>query len=236
MKLYDLKVDNSWDEFISSSRYFSDMLDFIDTEKDICPVKEKVFRFFECDIKNAKCIILGMDPYPSTYFDNGKEIPVATGRSFEVANVKLWTDKYKQVSLSNIFKALWYYKYNELISIRDIRKKIGNSDFKYINIHSWFDAMENQGVIFLNATLTTKRGCPDSHTKMWKDFINELLKYIGNKNKNVKWLIWGENAKNRISGIVNEKMIIYTCHPATRVNNTFVSDCCFKSVSDIKWA
>ena len=231
----DLKYHKSWKDFIDNSKYLVDMVTFVSESKNICPKKEDVFRFFNCDLDNTKCIILGMDPYPSTYVSDGAILPVATGRAFEVANVVNFTDKYKQSSLSKIFKTLWYYKYGEILGIDEIRKKIGVSRNKYINIHNWFDGMEKEGVIFLNATLTTEIGRSGVHVNLWKLFMDELILFILGKNSNIKWLIWGEQALNRVENLVKRENIIYTCHPASRVKNTFVEDCCFKKVEGIEW-
>ena len=38
--------------------------------------------------------------------------------AFEVYNIDRWTDKYRQSSLANIFKALCFYKYNKKYSKR----------------------------------------------------------------------------------------------------------------------
>lgn len=218
-------ANKSWKKFIDNSKYYKEMLDFVDKEKGIAPTKDKVFRFMDVDLDKAKCVILGMDPYPSTY---GNRIPVATGRSFEVANVIDFTDKYKQTSLAQILKTLCYIKFGKVMSIDEIR----NTGFR-LNMHKWFDDMEKEGVIFLNSALTNKINNPGSHIKIWKPFMDELIEFMSHKN--LKWLIWGKDALDRVKDIIPKENIIYTCHPATRVNNTFVNDCCFKKVKGIRW-
>ena len=116
-----MTFDASWDNLIKNSKYFKRMEEFVDKTKDICPSKENVFRFMNCKLDKVKCVILGMDPYPSTYIKDGKEVPVATGRAFEVANIDKFTDKYKQQSLSNIFKTLCYYKFGKIYNIESLR-------------------------------------------------------------------------------------------------------------------
>lgn len=226
MNIYDIKVHKSWDLFIKDSKELDKMLSFVEKTRNISPAKEKVFRFFENDVSKAKCIILGMDPYPSD---------VATGRAFEVRGITYFTDKYKQSSLSKIFKALWYYRYDEMLSMEDLREEAIGSKNELINIKTWYDEMEKQGVIFLNATLTTLLGKADAHTNIWEAFMDELLHYIVDTNGDIKWLIWGQNALMRVESIVPPSNIIYTCHPASRVNNTFVEDCTFRKVGGIKW-
>lgn len=209
------------------------MQDFVDSEKNLCPEKKDVFRFLNNDLNNIKCVILGMDPYPSTYTYKGIEHPVATGRAFEVKNVDLWTDKYKQKSLLMIFKSLCFMKFGKEFSVSDLRTSVSKENFRYINIHDWFDSMEKSGVVFLNATLTTSIGKSNAHKNIWKDFMNELIEYINTFD--CMWLIWGQDAYSRVKDLVDDKKIIYTCHPATRVNNTFVKDCVFSKIKSIKW-
>ena len=224
----------SWKNFIAHSVHLSKMKDFIDETSDICPVKENVFRFLSCDLSTAKYIILGMDPYPSTYDDNGILKPVATGRSFEVANVDKWTDRYRQSSLANIFKALCFYKFHKVYSMEELREldRLGKIDL--INTHKWFDTMEDRGVIFLTATLTTIVGKSGAHTNVWKDFMNELITYINNNSK-CMWLIWGSDALDRVKQIVSDDKVIYSCHPASRVKNDFIENNCFLKASLVNW-
>lgn len=229
-----MEYHKSWKKFKESSKHFDKMLHFVESTDNICPLKDKVFRFLDCDLDNVKCIILGMDPYPSTYVKDGKTLPVATGRAFEVANVYKFTDRYKQQSLSNIFKTLCYYKFGKKYSMEELRSDAMTSKITFLKTSDWFDEMEREGVIFLNATLTTIVGKSGAHIDKWTDFMNELIRYI-DSNVSCKWLIWGNVALNRVKGLVADKNIVYSCHPASRQNNNFVEDCCFKKVKDINW-
>lgn len=229
-----MKYHKSWEKFINGSAHFNEMQHFVEITDNICPTKDKVFRFLECDLNNVKCIVLGMDPYPSTYNIDGKILPVATGRAFEVASVDMFTDKYKQQSLSNIFKSLCYYKFGKKYSIEELRSEKIKSKINFLKTYEWFDEMEREGVLFLNAVLTTIVGKSGAHIDKWTDFMNELISYI-NSNIHCKWLIWGNVALNRVKGLVDDKYIVYSCHPASRQNNNFVEECCFKKVKDIIW-
>ena len=247
---------------------------------DFYPSAENVLRFARVNIKKIKVIILGMDPYPSSYIleagsqahpyrrvpSNGKmsepflrdgglsasssrrgelasplERPVATGRSFEVANVDSWFQKFKQASLTNILKSLYYLKYNKEENIEKIRNEIKEDKFKILPPHEWFDKMEEEGVLFLNATLTVKKNKPNSHTAIWKNFMDDLIKYICDfdKEKNITWLLWGKNAYDRVCDALkdeNEKpKIIFKVHPASRVKNDFVVNNGFSEIKNIKW-
>ena len=295
-----LKINKCWDEFIDRT-YIKNEIDNIitkignpitenlysqeinDIEDYYFPESNKVFRFLENDINNIKYIILGMDPYPSYYIEDDIIKPIATGRSFEVSNIKSFKDKYKQKSLSMILKTLYYDKYNINIDINQLRSKIIeidnthskniikklktkidssntevkvnlkieiekevlnelNINYKGINKNkniiifnptSFFDITELQGILWLNSTLTVKANKSNSHTEIWKNFMDELIKYIKNQNKNIKYVLFGNNAINRVKNIIDKKNIISTCHPATRVNNNFIEQNCFKKMNDI---
>lgn len=231
---FDIKHHNSWDKFLKDSKELDKTLKSLNSLENICPLKNNVFRFLNTNLSIVKCIILGMDPYPSTYLLNKKKVPVATGRAFEISNSEYFTDKYKQSSLTNIFKALWYYKYNEILSKKEIIDKIKERSLENLKIKDWFDRMESKGVIFLNATLTVKEGKPNSHKKLWNPFMNELMAYLSSY-KDIKWLIWGQTAYDRVLPYIDIKNIVYSCHPSARANNDFVKDCCFKKVNNIIW-
>ena len=136
---------------------------------DFYPSAENVLRFARVNINKIKVIILGMDPYPSSYnADSSRrgelasplEKPVATGRSFEVANVDSWCQKLKQASLTNILKSLYYLKFNKEEKIENIRNEIKENKFKILPPHEWFDKMEEEGVLFLNDELKDESNKP----------------------------------------------------------------------------
>lgn len=187
-----------------------------------------MFRFAKVPVDKIQCVIVGMEPYASwTTGEDGSIIPVATGRSFEVGNVANWTDKYKQASLRNIFKSLYYLYSGENDDINTIRNKMNNGEFNVLPPHEWFDAMEGQGVVFLNATLTVEKDKPDSHTFYWEDYMRALVRYIVRKSPNAMWILSGNNAYERFEGAVPLGNIIKVHHPRMA---SFVTECPFKYV------
>ena len=109
MTLIPNKYHESWKEFFERTDIKEEL---IKIEKEIgssyFPNTEHIFRFTNCDLATRKCIIIGMEPYPSSFISNGVVIPEATGRSFEVASIldKDWEYKTKQSSLRNILKTI----------------------------------------------------------------------------------------------------------------------------------
>lgn len=194
------------------------------------PAPENVLRFLNNDLNNVKYVIVGMEPYPSSFIRDGKEIPVATGRSFEVANVESWQQKFKQSSLRNILKTIYYNETGEYKPLAEIRKKIATGEFPIKEPPAWFDSLEAQGVMFLNATLTVKPAAVDSHTKIWAGFMDRLIRHIDGKG--CTWLLWGNKASDRVLPLVKRENAITACHPRLA---GFVKENCFAKTEGINW-
>lgn len=109
---YLLKTsDKTWFSLLNNSEFLT-ILD--DTMKKVgdnyYPDQINLFRFMQNPLDNVKCVIVGMDPYPSNFTYSNKIEPQATGRSFEVASISLendWNAKFKQTSLQNILKSIY---------------------------------------------------------------------------------------------------------------------------------
>lgn len=235
MSIIPVKYHKSWNSFMNKENI--EKLREIEGKisDNFYPNKVDVLRFLSLDLKETKCIVVGMEPYPSSFVKDNKTIPEATGRSFEIKSLehKTWQDKFKQSSLRNILKTIYYNETNEVKNLDEVRRKIKDDEFKVLNPHDWFNDLEQQGVLFLNATLTVKPGVVDSHTLIWKSFMEELFLYIQEKNKDVKWLLWGEKAQKRVIPTIKDKNnIVCSCHPRL---NDFIKENCFKEVKDIEW-
>ena len=251
--LKNIKMDKSYSSFFNDESNLKNLknIENILDKKDFFPNEENVLRFLTIPLPSLKCVILGMDPYPSYYTKNGIIAPIATGRSFEVSNIYSFKEKFKQTSLTNILKTFYYGKTKQIKDIQFIKTHIVElqikdvnalditklkNDYLYIlNPKDFFDYTEKQGVLWLNATLTVKKNTSGSHKTLWKDFMNEIIKYIVDNTNDLKWLIWGKDAYEKVIDKVSPKNIIYTNHPSSRVNNTFITDNCFDNIKDIKW-
>jgi uracil-DNA glycosylase len=83
-------------------------------------------------------------------------------------------------SLQNIFK--------ELKS--DVGKEIPKSG----ELTDW----AKQGVLLLNAVLTVREGCPNSHKdKGWEIFTDRVISELNRKETPVVFLLWGAYAKKK---------------------------------------
>lgn len=232
MSLLPKTINKSWEKFLTKD--IIDELTIIESKigNNYFPNTENVLRFMELDLNEIKYIIVGMEPYPSSFEKSGKIIPEATGRSFEIKSLlsKTWSDKFKQSSLRNILKTIYYNKTNEIIDLETLRKKIEQKEFEIKNPKEWFNNIEAQGVMFLNATLTVEAYNVDSHRKIWETFMIKLISYI-EKNSNVKWVLWGKPAQERIIPYIKDNYII-SCHPRL---NDFIKENCFAKMKDINW-
>ena len=195
------------------------------------PSAEHVLRFAEIDPANLRCVIVGMDPYPShTVGNHGEIIPEATGRSFEVASVKDWGDKYRQASLRNILKAIYYMERGQVPTMEALREELATGRFPILPPHAWWDSLEQQGVLFLNASLTVLPDHPGTHTAIWDSFVTDLMTFIAEKAPAAVWLLWGNVAQARVPAEVTNR--ICASHPRLP---QFVTECPFAKVSEIRW-
>lgn len=226
--------DSSWNEFMTKDNCLelSNIEEKLNNEGVFYPYRTNVLRFMSQNLKNIKCVIVGMDPYPSSYKINDKNYPIATGRSFEVANLSNWNQKFKQASLRNIVKTIYYNETNEKKSFDEIRELINKGIFDIKQPRNWFDSLEYQGVMFLNATLTVSPNKPDSHREYWDNYMNNVISYISSHTSNVKWFLWGEKAQNRVLPYIKKENAICTKHP--RVNG-FIDENCFGKIKEINW-
>lgn len=157
----------------------------------VYPSIENTFKAFELtDLNNIKVIILGMDPYPGEC--RKTKIPYANGLAFSV-NKKCSIPS----SLKNIYKELEHEGY-------DIENRDGD-------LTNW----ANQGILLINTQLSVVKNKPNTH-KFWNKFTDNILKYILDKNDNIKLLLLGGNALNKIKKLKLEdyKNKIITSHPS----------------------
>lgn len=126
-------------------------------------------------------------------------------------------DSYKlPPSLKNIYKEL-NYEYGYPIS------KTGN-----------LSSIAKQGVLLLNTILTVKDGVSLSNKNIgWEKFTSLILTKLNEYNKNIVYLIWGNNAYNVIKDM-NLKNVVKTSHPSPlSFFNGFYKSNCFKKVNEI---
>jgi uracil-DNA glycosylase len=221
----------SWEEFLNKNNNL--ILEIEDKIGDnINPEPENVLRFLNNDLNKIKVIILGQDPYP----EKGR----ATGRAFEVGDLHSWNEKFRQVSLKNIIRSIHkeyrgYSEYKEIKKFSQIQNEIKKGEFKILPPDKLFKSWENQGVLLLNTYLSVEVGNPGSHKDIWEKFNENLLEYISEKNKNIKYFLWGKHAESRKEYIKSGELYI-SRHPmmcSSKYEEDFMKNPCFKETKNI---
>lgn len=218
-------IDESFKEFILQNKFLLEKIYEEVSKVSYCPKPENVLRCLRCDVKKIKVIIIGQDPYFNYY--NGEF--AATGRAYEVGGLDSFKKTYKQVSLKNILRLIYKSYHYKQISYNDLKKEFDKENFIKDNPKKWFDNLERQGVLFLNAALTTKVNEACYHFELWQDFIINLLEYINEKNESVIYFIWGKFAKRYLC-YLKEKKVYISRHPmmcSDKYEDDFMKNNCF---------
>lgn len=158
--------------FIESSEFdaiFSTLKEKSRDGATICPASSDVFRSFrETPYENLKVVFLLQDPYP--WVKGGKM--VADGIAMSCRNTGIL-----QPSLE-----LFYQGMEDDLGIEVPRQP----DLKYLS---------NQGVLFLNGSLTVEENKPGSHAGLWDPFIKYLIEEVINfYNTGLAYVSFGKNA------------------------------------------
>ena len=159
-------------------------------------------------------MLLGQDPYINSEIIDKKKIPQACGLSFSVPK----THKKIPPSLQNIFKEIknCYPGY--------IIPKDGS-------LIRW---VKEENILLLNSALTVIEGKSNSHSLLWSDFTNKLIKFVSDKNEKTIFLLMGSFAINKSSLIDITKHKIFTCkHPSPlSAYKGFFGSNIFKKIND----
>ncbi len=182
-------LDNkTWNDFfLSQKKELDKIATFLFYEEDILPFPDNIFIAFNLlNVEDIKVVILGQDPYINLQ----NNIPQATGLAFSVP------DNFKiPPSLNNIFKNLLKFKHISTMP-------------KHGNLMNWM----KQGVFLLNSSLTVGNRKSNSHKKIWKNFTDNVIKYINDKNKKCVFVLWGAEALSKKKIITNR--VIISSHPS----------------------
>ena len=97
-----------------------------------------------------------------------------------------------------------------------------------------------QVCLLLNSALTVRKGQPDSHTSVWKNFTENVVKYIELNTDNVCWVLMGSKSQYFSKFITKDKhKILTTSHPSPFSANkssanikSFIGSNVFNDVND----
>jgi uracil-DNA glycosylase len=178
----------------------------------IFPTPENIFRVFRMSVDEIKIVLLGQDPYHGEGQANGLAFAVNRGTQIPP-------------SLRNIFKELKYEFPDR------------NYNFAHGDLSRWQD---EEGIFLINTSLTVIEGKPNSHSNLWEEFTDDVIKYINdkrcgdyNKSKNkIVYLLLGRNAQNKAKFVDMDK-VIKAAHPSPlSANNGFLNTDVFKRVEN----
>ena len=153
---------------------------------DVFPSFEEIYTVFNlCKPENVKVIIIGQDPYHVP----GAAMGIAFGHHDN--RIKM------QPSLRNIFIEL---------KSDGFKPNMSSGDLSY-----WV----SQGVFLINTALSVRKSEANSHSDIWKSFINNLFKFLNKKCDHLVVIMWGTPAKSYSHNFNNEKhKKIMSVHPS----------------------
>ncbi len=200
-------INNMYNTHKSWNNLFNEYnfyLESIYTDKTyVYPKKDDVFRIFKMDVNKIKVVILAQDPYHTQ--------DVADGLAFS-SKISI------QPSLRNIFKEL------------QIEFPKRNYNFKHGDLSKW---VENENIFLLNCSLTVVKSSPGSHMNIWKEFTDDVIRYIDKNNDKCVFLLLGNFAKDKANLITNKNNIITAVHPSPfSAHNGFFNSGIFLKIED----
>jgi uracil-DNA glycosylase len=160
----------------------------LETETDMRPRRGLWFEALRrVSPQQVSVVILGQDPYHS----EDKGIQQAHGLAFSVpAGVR------PPPSLKNI--------------LTELADDTGNVSRVTGDLSAW----ANQGVLLLNASLTTKGGVAGAHRKLWQTFTQTLIQYLGAQPTPLVFILWGADAQKHRASIAAHHVVIESVHPS----------------------
>lgn len=180
------KIHKSWEPLFE--QYSFDIEDIYNEEEPVFPKeKDDIFKVFRMPVTDIRVVLLGQD----CYHNNSKQ---AHGLAFSVPSGTT-----PPPSLKNIFKEL------------NLEFKDRGYDFKHGNLTKWF---EKEKIFLLNCSLTVKKGTPGSHMEIWKEFTDDVIKFIDENNNKCVYILLGKFAQKKKELIENKENVLMGVHPS----------------------
>ncbi len=188
-----VNFNNDWDEILDGEfdkDYYVRLRQFLINEYKTCRVYPSMYDIYNAmkltAYNDVKCVIIGQDPYHGEGQAHGLSFSVRQGIA-------------PPPSLVNIFKEI----YNDV--------GIDNSG-KHGDLTKWAE----NGVLLLNSVLTVRANQPRSHRGMgWENFTTEIITLLNKREKPMVFLLWGNDAKQKMSYITNPNHLVLTsAHPS----------------------
>ena len=187
-----VSLGNDWDEILKEEfqkDYYLKLREFLKVEYRSHKIHPDMYDIFNAlkwtSYADTKVVILGQDPYHEENQAHGLAFSVKKG-------VKI------PPSLLNMYK--------------ELQNELGC----YIPNNGYLEKWARQGVLLLNSSLTVRDGAANSHrNKGWEIFTNHVVECLNKREDPVIFLLWGNNAKEKMSVITNPlHKILTTVHPS----------------------
>ena len=187
-----VNIGNDWDELLADEfekDYYKKLRAFLADEYKNHIIHPDMYDIFNAlkwtPYHDTKVVILGQDPYHEPNQAHGLAFSVKKG-------VKI------PPSLVNIYK--------------ELHDELGC----YIPNNGYLEKWAKQGVMLLNASLTVRDGAANTHrNKGWEQFTSRIIELLNEREEPVIFMLWGNNAKEKMSLITNPQHVIMTAaHPS----------------------
>ena len=188
-----VNFNNDWDKILDGEfdkDYYVRLKQFLINEYKTCRIYPSMYDIFNAmkltAYNDVKCVIIGQDPYHGVGQAHGLSFSVRQGVA-------------PPPSLLNIFK--------------EIKNDVGiDNSGKHGDLTKWAE----NGVLLLNSVLTVRANQPRSHRGMgWEQFTTEIITLLNKREKPMVFLLWGNDAKQKMSYITNPNHLVLTsAHPS----------------------
>jgi uracil-DNA glycosylase len=183
-------------------QYDLDLDSFYTTE--VYPPKHQVLKVFEISVYDIKIVLLGQDPYHGKGQAHGLSFSVPKGIPVPP-------------SLKNIYKEL------------QLCFPERNYQFQHGELTRW---VEQEKIFLFNASLTVEAGQAGSHMSLWKDFTDDIIRFIDSHNPTCVFLLLGTFAKAKAELISKKERIVTEVHPSPLARG-FVGSNVFQRVEQV---
>ena len=175
----------------------------------VYPLKKDIFRALHLTpLHKVKIVIIGDQPDPGTIYSSNT--PFANGLAFSSNASKI------SPTLENIYRVL----------LKTIQGFVRPN-------HSDLTKWAEQGVLLLNACLTSDEGVYSSHKDLWSEFITRTIHHIDINNPNCIYLLWGDHAQG-FSKYTTSKNLLMTSSPSNKgFKSGFCDTNCFNEANEI---
>lgn len=187
-----VQLNNQWDELLKGEfqkEYYQKLRQILAHEyktQTIYPDMHDIFNAIRTtDYPDVKAVILGQDPYHGPGQAHGLCFSVKPGVE-------------PPPSLKNIYK--------------ELNTELGLPIPQTGYLLPW----AKQGVLLLNTVLTVRAGQANSHKNLgWEILTDQIISLLNQRETPMVFLLWGANARAKISLITNPNHLILSCaHPS----------------------